>query len=151
GNAQDIRFVEIVFDQIMLVFGLGVQVEARLETGFVRINDGLPCAIQADGRTVGKVVNGRGRIGGGVSERRKSQQQEQTSHRSLAGRAILLRVCDGVKRQIHDNRSQAIPLLRSRFPPHWLLAETLRLLPGVWDLYKSRSPTRTPQSWSAWA
>jgi hypothetical protein len=40
----------------MLVFGLVVQIEAAVETGFVRIDDGLPCAIQADGGAVGKVV-----------------------------------------------------------------------------------------------
>ncbi len=34
----------------MLVFGLGIQVEAGVQAGFVRVDDGLPSAIQTDGR-----------------------------------------------------------------------------------------------------
>ena len=85
GNIQDIRFIEIVFDELMLVFGLGVQVEAGVEAGFVRIDDGLPCAIQADGGAVGNVVDQRGRIRGGVA--RSASSKDDSSMQDRISRA----------------------------------------------------------------
>src|SRR5678810_957431 len=80
----------------MLVFGLAVQVEAAVETGFVGIDDGLPCAIQADGGAVGNVVDKRGRIRDGIAKRGKRQQEEeQTIHRQSRKCGILVRAHKG--------------------------------------------------------
>jgi hypothetical protein len=35
-NVQDIRFVKVVLEQLMFVFGLGVEVEACGQASFVR-------------------------------------------------------------------------------------------------------------------
>ena len=82
----------------MLVFGFGVQVEATVQTGFVRINDGLPCAIQADSGAVGNVVDRCPRARGCVAEDvNVSDRKSRRVIGSLASPEILVRAGKGVK------------------------------------------------------
>ena len=50
-NFQGWGSVEIVFDEIAFVARFPVFIKARVETGFVRVDDDLPVAVEADRRS----------------------------------------------------------------------------------------------------